>query len=163
MAEARIEGVSDVLRMFDEAPGELVKAVKKALRAACSGEVRNLKREVPAFSRQLVKSSVKAQPSGDVSAVFGMFLDRKWQDESGRVGPEWFHAYWKNYGTITGRDPSHRFDSPVRRAETATGRRRRNNVGQPHENFYDQAIVGFEERAFAAFKKSMKDQGYDIE
>ena len=159
----RIEGVSDVLRMFDEAPEELTKAVKKALRKACSGEVRNLKRSVPTFSKQLVKSSVKSLRSGDVSAVFGMFLDSKWQDTSGRVGPEWFHAYWKNYGTLQGRDPSHHFDSSVKHASTTAAKRRKNNVGQMYENFYEQAIVGFEERTFSAFKQSMKEQGYEVE
>lgn len=159
----RIEGVSDVLRMFDEAPEELTKAVKKALRKACSGEVRNLKRSVPTFSKQLVKSSVKTLRSGDVSAVFGMFLDAQRQDTKGRVGPDWFHAYWKNYGTLQGRDPSHRFDTSVKHSSTTAAKRRRNNVGQMYENFYEQAIAGFEERTLSAFKQSMKEQGYNVE
>ena len=158
----RIKGVSEVLRTFDEAPDELVKAVKKALRKACAGEVRNLRKSVPDSFRQLPKSSVKVMRSGNVSALFGLFLDRKWQDESGRVGPDWFHAYWKNYGTLQGRDPSHRFETPVRHGSTRVAKRRRNNVGQMYDNFFEQAIVGFQERTFSVFKQSMKEQGYDI-
>ena len=162
MANARIEGVSDVLKSFDEAPDELVKAVKKALRKTCSAEIRNLKKSVPAHARQLVKSSVKSLRSGDVSAVFGLFVDSKQQDENGRIGPEWFHAYWKNYGTLSGRDPAHQFNTPVKHDSTTAAHRRRNNTGQMYEGFYKRAIAGFNERTFSAFKQSMKDQCYDI-
>lgn len=154
----RIEGVSEVMRYFSQAPEEVSKSIKKALRAACSGEVRNLKGQVPRWARGLVKSSVKSLRSGDVSALFGMFVDSKWQDEKGRKGPDWFHAYWKNYGTLTKRDPSHQFDNAVRR-----NARRRNNVGQGHENFFERGITGYEQRVLTAFKRSMKEQGYDIE
>ena len=158
----RIEGVSDVLRMFDKAPDELLKDCKKAIRKACTAEARNLKKAVPE-ARDMVKSSVKARKSGDITGVFGMFLDNKVQGNDGRVGEKWFHQYWKNYGTLQGRDPSHRFDQPIKHGSTAAARQRRNSVGEMHQNFYENAIIGFEERAFATFKQSLKDQGYDIE
>ena len=156
----RIEGVSECLKMFDDAPEELMKACKKAIRKACSDEVRNLKKAVPE-ARDLAKSSVKSLRSGNIYGVFGMFVD-KVLGKDGRIGERWFHQYWKNYGTLQGRDPSHRFDQPVKHGSTAAVKRRRNNVGEIHQNFYENAIVGFEERAFSTFKKSLKEQGYDI-
>ena len=57
----RIEGVSEVMRYFSQAPEEVSKSIKKALRAACSGEVRNLKGQVPRWARGLVKSSVERE------------------------------------------------------------------------------------------------------
>ena len=158
----RIEGVSDCLRAFDEAPDELVKAVKKALRKAVAPEARNLRKSLQPSFKKMVKSSVKSLRSGDVSAVFGMFLDSK-TETKGRVGFDWFKAYWKNYGTLQGRDPAHRFDTPVKHGATTAAKRRRNNVGEMYENFYEQAVTGFEDRTFSAFKKAMKEQGYTIE
>jgi len=159
----RIEGVSDVLRMFDQAPNELLKAAKTAMRKANSNEVRNLRKSVPVSGRKLVKGTVKARRTGDITAVFGMFLNSKEQDQKGRQGPEWFWNYWKNYGTLAGRDPNHKFDNAVKQPGTQAARNRRNNVGQTHENFYEAAVNGFEERYISAFKQSLKDQGYEIE
>lgn len=153
----RIEGVSDVLRMFDDAPKDLLNAAKKAMRSACNVEKRNLKRSVPAEARQLVKSKVKSTRAGDVIARFGMFMDgTRTADDADNM--RWFHFYWKNYGTLSHRDPSHQFMYPIKNIRT-----RRNNVGQEHENFYEAAVSGYETRFVENFKKSLKDQGYEIE
>ena len=152
----RIEGVSDVLRTFDDAPEDLLKAAKKAMRSACNVEKKNLKKGIPPEARPLVKSKVKYTRAGNVIARFGMFMDGtrlKDDDENMR----WFHFYWKNYGTLSKRDPSHQFEYPIRNRE------RRNNVGQEHENFYEVAVSGYETRFLENFKKSLKEQGYDIE
>lgn len=153
----RIEGVSDVLRMFDNAPEELLKAAKKAMRSACNVEKRNLKRGIPQKARPLVKSKVKSTRAGDVIARFGMFMDGvrlKEDDENMR----WFHFYWKNYGTLSKRDPSHQFMYPIKNKND-----RKNNIGQEHENFYEAAVSGYETRFVENFKKSLKEQGYEIE
>lgn len=154
----RIEGVGDVLRMFDDAPGELLKAVKKAMRSAGDVEKRNLKRAIPPEARKLVKLKVKSSRAGDVIARFGMFMDgARVQEDAENM--RWFHFYWKNYGTLTRRDPGHQFEYPVKR-KTA---RRRNDVGQDHENFYEAAVSGYEGRFLGNFKRSLKEQGYEIE
>ena len=157
----RIEGVSDVLRMYDNAPKEMINHVKKAMRSACNVEKRNLKRSIPPNARSLVKSKVKGSSSGNVTARFGMFGTTRMENDDEAM--RWFHYYWKNYGTLQGRDPSHHFDNPIRHAGTQAGKNRRNNVGQVHENFYEVAVSGYETRFVDNFRKAMKEQGYEIE
>lgn len=162
MPRTRIEGVSEMLRMFDEAPKEMISDVKAALRSACGTEKRILKSGVPRKARPLVKSKVKGQRSGDISAMFGLFIDKDWTDLNGRKGPEWFRMYWKNYGTLSGRDPSHDFDNPIKGDGTQAARNRRNRTGQPHENFFENAISGWESRFLDNFARALREKGYDI-
>ena len=153
----QIEGVSDVLRMFDEAPEELLKSVKKAMRSACNVEKKNIKKVLPREARSLVKSKVKSTRAGNVIARFGMFMDGV-RLADGDDNMRWFHFYWKNYGTLSKRDPAHQFEFQIRK-----NKNRRNNVGQDHENFYETAVSGYEGRFLENFKRSLKEQGYDIE
>jgi len=149
-----IEGVSELLRKFDNAPDQMIKDVKKALRKASAVETRNMRRSLPESARHLVKAKVKGRKSGDISAVFGLY---------GKVGdPDmaWFHWYWENYGTLQGRDPAHRFEFAIKGGQAAANRR--NKVGQPHRNFYESIVNGFQSRFLANFKSALKDLGYDI-
>ena len=94
---------------------------------------------------------MKGSVSGDWSALVGAFNKAK----SGTNEPDdWFKAYWKNYGTLTHRDKSHKFDYPVKHLN----RKRRNEVGQPHENFYDGAIGPAQDAFLRSFQDSVKAQ-----
>jgi hypothetical protein len=154
MARVEIEGVSDLLRKLDNAPDQMVKDVKKALRKAASAEARGLRRSVPDSARGLVKSKVKGVRSGDISATFGLF------GKQGDPDMEWFHWYWKNYGTLEGRDPAHRFEYAIKGGQAAA--RRRNNRGERHVNFFESVVGGFQSRFLSNFRKALKDLGYDI-
>lgn len=155
----RIEGVSEMLRKLDGAPKEMIADVKKAMRSACNTEKTIIKASSPKEARSLVKAKVSGQKSGDIRASVGLFLDFQ-TIEKGRKGPEWFHMYWKNYGTLQGRDPEHHFDTPIKGG--AAARRRRNNVGQRHENFFENAMNGFESRFLSNFESALEKQGYEI-
>ena len=154
-----IEGLADYLRTLDEAPKTLIKCVRKAMRKAGTELARDIKAGTPQPFRPLVKSKVvKARISRNLSAAVGLYKDR-----TGEAVPEWFKAYWKNYGTLQRRDPAHRFDRPVKPDGTTAARNRRNRMGQSHENFFEEAMPsGWEARYVNTFAREMRAQGYDI-
>lgn len=148
----RIEGLDDVMRMYDEAPAQMLKDVKTASRKAAKDVVRELKPQMPAEFRNLVGSSVRSLTDGTVSTMIGLFNRKK-----GDGDMEWFHAYWRNYGTLKHRDPSHTFMYGIKKHA-----KRRNNEGQPHENFYDGPASTNSERFLESFRMRLKELGYDI-
>ena len=147
-----ITGLDDALKCFDRAPDNLLRVVKTALKAGGKEAAKEIRKAMPRrFKRLVACKVVKGSLSGDWSALVGAFNRAK----SGTSEPDdWFKAYWKNYGTITKRDPNHHFDSPVKRGTKS----RRNNVGQPNENFFEAAIAGWDVPFMEAFEKSMAEQ-----
>ena len=147
-----ITGLDDCLKCFDQAPKNLLKVVKKALKDGGKQAAQELRKALPRRFKRLVSNKVvKGVESGDYSALIGAFNRVK----SGTDEPDdWFKAYWKNYGTLTRRDPNHKFDNPVKRLN----RKRRNEVGQAAENFYDQAVAPAQQAFIRAFQDSLKAQ-----
>lgn len=166
MAKAiRIDGVEDVLRMFDGAPKELQKAGKKAMASAGRKVAAKLKRQIPSRWKKLIKSKAKMSRDGNLYAVMGLYNGHEAQGHQpdGKKVSDWFKAYWANYGTLERRDPSHRFDYPVKSRKSASGRLRRNNMGQFPERFFEDAAGGWENVFLDGFKDSLKKQGYDLD
>ena len=155
-----IEGLSDYLRTMQEAPDVLVKCVRKAMRKAGTELARDIKAGTPQAFRSLVKCKVvKARISKNLSSAVGLYKGKS----KGPEIPEWFKAYWKNYGTLMRRDPSHQFDRPIKGDGTVAAHRRRNRMGQFYENFFEDALPGgWESRYLDTFVREMKSQGYDI-
>ena len=151
-----ITGLDDALKCFDRAPSNLLKVVKQALRDGGKQAAKEIRKAMPRRFKRLVSSKVvKGSVSGDWSALVGAFN----KIQSGTDEPsDWFKAYWKNYGTLTHRDKSHKFDYPIKPDHWAAAKRRRNNVGQPHENFYDGAIGPAQDAFLRAFQDSVKRQ-----
>lgn len=154
MAQATysISGLDDALKCFDQAPKNLVKVVRTALRKGGSQAAKEIRKAMPRRFKRLVSSKVvKGAVSGDYSALIGAFNKVK----SGTSEPnDWFKAYWRNYGTLTRRDPGHQFDYPIKHLN----RKRRNEVGQPAENFYDQAVGPAQQAFIRGFQDSLKQQ-----
>ena len=149
-----IEGLDDCLKCMDAAPGNAIKMTQTALREASKKSARQIRQKTPQRFRRLVKYKVfKGQITNNQNALVGLFNKKQTKNGSDDV-PDWFKAYWKNYGTITKRDPNHHFDSPVKRGTKS----RRNNVGQPNENFFEAAIAGWDGPFMEAFEKSMAEQ-----
>ncbi len=151
-----ITGLEDALNCFDQAPKNLLKVVRKALKDGGRQAAKEIRKAMPRRFKRLVSYKVvKGAVSGDYSALIGAFNKVK----SGTSEPDdWFKAYWKNYGTLTHRDPSHKFDYPIKPDHWAAAKRRRNRVGQPHENFYDGAIAPARDSFVRAFQDSLKQQ-----
>ncbi|MBQ7911896.1 MAG: hypothetical protein IJ363_14065 [Clostridia bacterium] len=145
----KIEGLSDVMRMYNDAPAEMLKDARSASREAGREVAKELRALMPQKWRRLVGSSVKNLSDGTLSTWIGLYRNK---------GSEtWYKAYWKNYGTLKRRDPSHQFTRPVR-----SGVKRRNNEGQKAENFYDGPASMVGDRFLEAFVRKLQDKGYDI-
>jgi hypothetical protein len=151
MAKFKIEGLDDCLRCMDAAPGNVKKITKTALREAAKVTRRQIKMATPKRFQRLSGFKLKTV-KGEMSLWIGLF-QKDGQMKPGAPIPDWFKAYWKNYGTLKHRDPSHKFKYPIR-----TTRKKRNWEGQPHENFFEGAIAGWEGPFMEAFERAMQDQ-----
>jgi hypothetical protein len=151
MAKFKIEGLDDCLSCMDAAPGNVKKITKTALREAAKVTRRQIKMATPKRYQRLSGFKLKTV-NGEMSLWIGLF-QKDGQMKPGAPIPDWFKAYWKNYGTLKHRDPSHKFKYPIR-----TTRKKRNWEGQPHENFFEGAIAGWEGPFMEAFERAMQDQ-----
>lgn len=151
--------------MFDGAPKELQKAGKKAMASAGRKVAAKLKRQIPSRWKRLIKSKAKMSRDGNFWAVMGLYNGHEAQGHqpNGKKVSDWFKAYWANYGTLARRDPSHSFDYPVKSRKSASGRLRRNDMGQFPERFFEDAAGGWENVFLDGFKDSLKKQGYDLD
>ena len=154
MAEysAYITGLDDALKCFDQAPKNLVKVVKTAMRAGGKQAAKEIRRAMPRRFKRLVTSKVvKGRVSKDWNALVGAFNKVK---NGGNEPDDWFKAYWMNYGTLTKRSRAHKFDYPIKNLH----RKRRNEVGQPAKMFYDKSIGPAQDAFIRAFRESVKAQ-----
>ena len=147
-----ITGLDDALKCFDRAPDNLLKVVRQAMKDGGKAAAKEIRKVMPRRFKRLVSNKVvKGTLSGDYQALVGAFNRVK----SGTDEPDdWFKAYWKNYGTLTHRDQNHKFDYPIKKL----GRRRRNEVGQKAEKFYDRGVQPAEDAFLRAFQDSVKNQ-----
>lgn len=147
-----ITGLDDALKCFDKAPENLLKVVRQAMKDGGRQAAKVIRQAMPRRFKRLVSSKVvKGAVSGDYSALIGAFNRAK----SGNNEPDdWFKAYWKNYGTLTRRDKEHTFDYPVKHLN----HKRRNEVGQHAEKFYDAAVGPAQEAFVRTFQDSVKNQ-----
>lgn len=158
-----IQGLDDAMRWAERAPANCIKATRVALREASRSEARVIRQRTPKRWRRLVKYTVTKTPDGKLRAYVGMFNGHQaqgHQNANGTPAFDWFKAYWSNYGTLTYRDPNHDFKSAIR-----NNKRRRNNLGQPRQNFYEAAILPFAEefgqefgQAFAKQQKTLMER-----
>ena len=156
MAEGiTISGLDDCLRFFDNAPENVVKATRNALRDASKVTAKMIRGRMDKRFRRLVR--FKVTNKGHLNAGIGLFNDGKGTGQHADM-PDWFKAYWKNYGTLEGRDPQHHFDQPVKHPKTQAAKNRRNRMGIAHRNFYEEAITGWQETFVPAFRESMSKQ-----
>ena len=147
-----IDGLEDALRCFELAPKNMIKVVKAAMREGGKEAAKEIRKAMPRRFKRLVTHKVKKnRVTGNWDATVGAFNKVK---GSGKERDDWFKAYWKNYGTLSRRDPGHKFDNPIKNLH----KKRRNEVGQQAENFYDEAILPAKEAFFRAFSESVKAQ-----
>lgn len=116
--------------MFEKAPENMMKISQKAMREASKATAKQIRQGIPKRWRKIVKYKVKNY-DGKLSARVGLYGTNKNFD--------WFKAYWANYGTLQGRDPSHQFERKIKRNV-----KRRNNKGQIAQNFFEASIKNWE-------------------
>ena len=155
-----ISGLEDCLKLFDQAPENLVKVSREALRDASKATTRMIRTKMPKRFRRLVRYKViKNSTKGTIHALLGLFNGHQRQGHQNKAGDvdDWFKAYWLNYGTLSNRDPNHQFREPVKHRKTAAAQRRRNSQGLRHRNFFEASIAGWQGVFTDAFSKSLKD------
>ena len=158
-----ISGLDECLRYFNNAPEELVKATRKAMRDASTTTTRMIKRRIPKRWNRLVR--YKVSNKGSLLSTIGMFNGHQAQGNQPKNGKidDWFKAYWLNYGTLDKRDPEHQFDRPVKHRATQAAKNRRNTAGISPRKFFEASIGGWQTTFVEAFKESLKKQEYDID
>lgn len=148
----RVEGLDEVFKALDRFPGNALKMTEDAMKEAAQPVARKIRAGMPKEYKRLIKAKlIKAEHriNGHSTVIVGAFKGKKVSDKG---VPQWFKMYWSNYGTLTHRDPGHEFVYPVKKGN----RHRRNNVGQPHLNFFDAAIQGWEQMMFDNFTAALK-------
>lgn len=155
-----ISGLDDCLRWMDQMPENCVKAAQTALRDASKEVTKTIRARTPKRWRRLVKYKVKKLSTGQLNAALGLWNGHQQQghQNKGNAIDDWFKAYWANYGTLTHRDPNHHFIKPVKPSGTAAAKRRRNNIGQSAQLFFEDAIAGYEDRFVKTFSDSLAKQ-----
>lgn len=147
----RIEGLDDCLKALDRLPANALKMTEEAMKEAAKPVAKKIRSGMPTEFRRLIKAKViKAERriNGCTTAVIGAFK-RKRQSE--KEVNDWLKMYWQNYGTLTHRDPKHVFVFPIKK-----GKRRRNNVGQEHKNFFEAAAQGWDQLMYNNFIAALK-------
>ena len=140
------------MRRLDRLPGNALKETEKAMMEAARPVAKKIRSGMPKEFRRLIKAKLvkgERRITGNAAVIVGAFKGKKLSDKD---VPQWFKAYWQNYGTLTHRDPGHEFVYPVKKGS----RKRRNNVGQPHMNFFDEAVQGWEQMMYDGFVAAMK-------
>ena len=156
-----IEGMSDCLKWTEKAPEEMVKLAKKAMRSGGKAVAKVMRSRIDSRWRSLVKYKITGGSNDrDLNCGIGFFnthVRQGHRNAGQKPADDWFKAYWANYGTLTRRDPNHRFEKPIRHASTAAARRRRNNIGQPHLNFFEKAQQGYEDTFYNNFASTLAE------
>lgn len=93
--------------------------IMSAYRVAARPVVRELKKREPRFKRMVGATAVKSRDKSLVMMRVGFNAKKGRGSTSGSNPPDWFKAYWKNYGTLSNRDASHDFVK-ARRRKTKT-------------------------------------------
>lgn len=139
----RISGFEEAMKTLDRLPENVLKMSKQGMKEAAKPVAKQIRAGIqrPSF-RRLVRTKVFSDGVDSVRCRVGLYHGKS-KDEG---VSDWFKAYWANYGTLTRRDPNHQFDNPIRRRS-----RRKNNVGQVAQNFFERAIAGAEEKFIKAF------------
>lgn len=154
-----VEGLSDCLKRLDKMPQEIAKDVESAGRKAGSAVAKEIRAVTPARWRKLVRSKVARNLRGETFITSGLFNKGEKKDAGNpKEAFDWFKAYWANYGTLTKRDPNHQFTAPIKGGTAAA--KRRNNVGQAHQNWFENARDLA--RAFQSkFEEELRKKGYE--
>lgn len=158
-----ISGLDDVTKWLDGLPKEAFNASKKAGREAGRATVKQIRKSIPRRWSKLVKSKVIKTRSGKVNIGMGLWAHGgRSKNNDGDMKMDWFKAYWSNYGTLENRDPGHKFQSKIKPQSTSAAKNRRNRHGQPALNFFEDAIVGWEDTYTRAFAESLKKQEKEL-
>ena len=120
------------MKLLEEFPIKADKVVKDAMREASKAVAQNIRPKMPNKTfRKAVKYKI-SEGTGYTFANVGIL-------RGGKKWFEWSKAYWKNFGTLSNRDPQHKFARP-RKTRTSGWR-----GGIKPAHFFEPAISGADE------------------
>ncbi len=159
MAEAiklKVEGLDECLRMFDA--DRILKAEKASMRKAAAAVSKSMRKGLPKRFKRLVKYKLHEDRNGNSYVLIGMYNRKEVsgnQPDNGDPVFDWFKAYWANYGTLSKRDPNHTFKYKIK--PKTKGNPRRQDVGQPAQNFFERALAGWQDVYLKTLDQEMKN------
>jgi len=149
-----IEGVDDVLRYFQSAEINERRASEKAAQAAGRKTKAYIQRRIPSRWKKSMKANILKGSKTRVGAYIGLYTGHTGGHQNPKYTTpidDWLKAYWLNYGTMGSRDPSHKFIRPV-------GKGKQGKQGIAPQNFFEDAIQGWEDVFFQAFETEFNKQ-----
>ena len=161
----RLDGLKDCQKWMQAAPGNMRELMFGAMIHAGSKEARHLKANIDPNWAELVDFKVKQKGfmGRYINCGIGIF-NKNVNPFNPKAVPDWYKAYWKNYGTLLRRDRSHHFKYDIKPDTSSAARRRRNNLGQPATHFFEIATRGWAVRMFNEIDKFVvqdQDKLYD--
>lgn len=153
----KVDGIDECMKIFDKTPDNMVKMEKKAMRKASQAVTRSLRKSIPKRFRRLIKYKMHEDRDKNTYTLIGLYNRKEVSgQQSSKRDPvfDWFKAYWANYGTLSRRDPNHKFQYKIK--PKTKGNPRRQDVGQPAQNFFEKAINGWQDVYYEALEKEMK-------
>lgn len=142
----QIEGLDECYSWMERSPKNALKLTKKASQAGAKAMIKLIKADTPSQYRKLIRYKVDKNRSGEIETFAGLFNNAP-RNTSGKEIPEWFKAYWDNYGTLTHRSSAHQFKFAVKKTA-----KRKNNVGQDSQGWFDEHNGQLTERFMSAFE-----------
>lgn len=158
--KATLINIDEELKWLDNFPKESSKVIKKAMRQAATSIQKLAKASMPERFAFMTDSRIWESRKGIIGATVGLYADAPRTADPKDI-PDWFKAYWMSYGTLSRRDPTHKFDNPIKGETFKTNSRgvrvskRRNSVGQPATHFFDNGMKGVDTAFEREFKKAI--------
>lgn len=146
----RIEGLTEALAFLEAYPKKVNGIVKKSLKVAIKPVLNDIKQNAPksAWKKMVTAKYVKGS---NPTIKFGFFGEKKSGREAREI-PDWFKAYWNNYGTLNKRFSGHKFQFPVKKTT------KNNNAGVKSKLFFDRAIEGKEMQTYNLFSQTVVNE-----
>lgn len=145
MAEyIEIEGMDRVEKWLEDYPKATKSLIRRAMRRAAKPE---LARSNAALQARIHAGESKLKfysRKDNIMLSLGFFGTGEDHNKIGKDVSDkwaWYRAYWINYGTLEGRDPKHKFKKAIKENTN-----KNNSFGIMHENFFEYAMIGAEER-----------------
>lgn len=138
-----IKGLRECDSVLNNMPAAALQLIKKSMREAAKPVARNIRSavEIPHW-RKLVKAKIaNGRSEGEgTQAEVGMFNNGHISNSIKKADrPDWYKAYWANYGTLSRRDPQHPFKNAIK------AKSRHQSIGQPPQNFFERGSDGQEQ------------------
>lgn len=146
-----VKGADALLKKLDAMPREAEKIALRAMREAGKEAARVQKQVTANYWPGLVKSSAHKDAFGKPYVSVG-YQSRTKKGARGADIPDWFKAYWMNYGTLKHRrEDIHKFQRKIRNVK------RRNNEGQPAKLFFQEGHPMVRRAFDSALKKKFEE------